>query len=129
MSRRLSFLVATAACAAALVLPASTSAAPASTTFAITGYEYAFTQTVGSFAGSGAGDGGDSIVWNASVEHDPLGTTPTTYVNGGFFQIVSRSPAWIPDAVFGTVVYHSGTITTANPGDGCTNQQYLVTGA
>src|SRR3954471_14398143 len=112
MSRRLSLLVATAGSAAALVVPASTTAAPASTTFAITGFEYAFTQTVGSFAGTGAGDAGDSIVWNASVEHDPLGTTPTTYVDGGFFQIASRSPTWIPDFVLGSIVPHSGTITT-----------------
>jgi hypothetical protein len=129
MSRGLSSLVTVGILAAALVLPAGVTAAPASTTFAISGYEYAFTQTVGSFAGTGTGNAGDSIVWNATVEHDPLGTMPTTYVNGGYFQIVSRSPAWIPDVVLGSVIYHSGTITTLDSGPGCTDQRYLVTGA
>src|SRR5438105_1763584 len=128
MSRGLSSLITAGILAAALVLPASITAAPTSTTFAISGHEYAFTQTQGSFAGTGAGDAGDSIVWNASVEHDPLGTMPTTYVNGGYFQLFSRSPEWVPDAVLGSIVYHSGTITTLDSGDGCTNQQYLVTG-
>src|SRR5438034_7957128 len=67
---------------AATVLPAAGSAAPASTSFAIVGYEYAFTSTVGSFAGTGAGNAGDTGAWNARVEHDPLGSSPT-YVNGG----------------------------------------------
>src|SRR5256714_6479797 len=67
---------------AATVLPAAGSAAPASTSFAIVGYEYAFTSTVGSFAGTGAGNAGDTGPWNARVEHDPLRSSPT-YVNGG----------------------------------------------
>jgi hypothetical protein len=115
--------------AAAVVLVPAASAAPASTSFAITGYEYAFTQTVGSFAGKGSGNGGESAVWNATVQHDPLGSTPT-YVNGGSFQIgtLSLSTGHV-DYVTGTIRYHSGTITTLNSGPNCTNQQYLVTGA
>jgi hypothetical protein len=38
---------------ATLALPAAASPAPASTSFAVVGYEYAFTSTVGTFAGSG----------------------------------------------------------------------------
>ncbi len=98
MSPRLRSLFAAGATAAALALPGSGVAAPASTSFTITGYEYAFTQTAGSFAGPGVGNMGDMIGWNALVEHDPLGSSPT-YVNGGFFEIVSHSPDGSFDAV------------------------------
>jgi hypothetical protein len=113
---------------AAIVLPAAASAAPASTSFAVVGYEYAFTSTVGSFAGTGAGNAGDTGAWNARVEHDPLGSSPT-HVNGGDFQMATTSPAGRVDFVDGTFAYHGGTITrTPNQGANCTNQQYLVTG-
>ncbi len=119
--------VLTAIAFGALAVPLAASAAPASTTFSIVGYEYAFTQTVGNFAGTGAGNAGDTAVWNNSVQHDALGSTPT-YVNGGTFQMVTRSPAGHLDTVDGTFAYHGGTITNINPGANCTNQQYLVTG-
>jgi hypothetical protein len=62
------------------------------------------------------------------VQHDPLGSTPT-YVNGGLFQLATLSTATgHVDHVTGTIAYHSGTITTLNPGPSCSNQQYLVTG-
>jgi hypothetical protein len=99
---------------AALVLPAGASAAPASTSFAIVGYEY-------------AGDTGDTAAWNTRVEHDPLGSTPT-YVNGGTFQMATRSPSWHVDTVTGTFVHQGGMITTLNSGPNCTNQQFRVTG-
>jgi hypothetical protein len=116
-----------AAAVAALALPVAASAAPASTTFSIVGYEYAFTSTVGTFAGTGVGNAGDTALWNTSVQHDPLGSTPT-YVNGGEFQMATRSPSGSVDAVDGTFAYQGGTITNTNPGTDCTNQQYLVTG-
>jgi hypothetical protein len=119
--------LATLAVAAALVVPSAASAAPASTTFRIVGYEYAFTQTVGSFAGTAVGNAGDVGAWNATVEHDPLGSTPT-YVNGGLFELTTANPDGSADWVTGTLTYHGGTITTLNTGAGCTNQQYLVTG-
>jgi hypothetical protein len=112
---------------AAVVLPAAVPAAPASTSFAIVGYEYAFTSTVGSFAGAGAGNAGDTGAWNARVEHDRLGSSPT-YVNGGDFQMATTSPAGSIDFVEGSFAYHGGTITTLNPGAYCTNQRYRVTG-
>src|ERR671937_2628437 len=101
-------LCTTVLCAATLVIPAAAPAAPASTSFAIVGYEYAFTSTVGSFAGIGSGDAGDRAVWNTSVQHDPLGSTPT-YVNGGGFQMITRSPSSAFDTVTGTFAYHGGT--------------------
>ena len=113
---------------ATLAVPASASAAPASTSFAVTGFEYAFTPTVGFFAGRGTGNAGDRAAWNTYVEHDPLGSTPT-YVNGGSFQMTTRSLAGTYDWITGDFVYHGGTITTVDPGTNCTNQRYLVTGA
>jgi hypothetical protein len=121
-------LVPVLAAAVAVIVPSAAPAAPVSTSFAITGYEDAFTQTVGSFAGTGSGNAGETAAWNARVEHDPLGSTPT-YVNGGSFQVgtLAASTAHV-DYVTGTIRYHSGTITTLNAGANCTNQQYRVTG-
>jgi hypothetical protein len=99
---------------------------PVSSTFAITGYEYAFTSTVGNFAGNGSGNAGGSVYWNASVKHDRLGSAPT-YVNGGSFAMAVRGPGDTVDAVVGILAYHGGTITTLRPGLNCTNQEYLVT--
>jgi hypothetical protein len=114
--------------AAAVVLPSAASAAPPSTSFAITGYEYAFTSTVGSFAGTGTGNAGDAAAWNATVEHDPLGSTPT-YTNGGSFAMTTVNANGHVDYAKGIFAYHGGTITVINPGYSCTNQQYLVKGA
>jgi hypothetical protein len=113
---------------AALALPAGASAAPASTVFAISGNEYAFTSTVGSFAGSGQGNAGDRALWNTSLRHDPLGSVPT-YINGGSFQMTTLSPTGHADSVTGTFVHHGGTITPIPPpGPGCRNQQFQITG-
>lgn len=109
----------------ALVLPASAASAPVSTTFKVVGYEYAFTSTVGSFAGTGAGDAGGKAYWNARVKHDRLGSNPT-YVNGGQFAMTVTGPGLTVDAVVGTFTYHGGTIKTLDPGANCTNQKYLV---
>jgi hypothetical protein len=103
-------------------------AAPASTTFTVTGYEYAFTSTLGCFAGTASGNAGDSGKWSACVQHDPLGSSPT-YVDGGRLVMSTTSPTGALDAVTGNFIYHGGTITTINSGASCTNQQYLVTGA
>jgi hypothetical protein len=112
--------------AVVLSTPLAASAAPASTRFTIVGYEYSFTSTVGSFAGTGGGNAGETAVWNATVEHDRLGSTPT-YVNGGSFAMATASSSHL-DYVTGTFAYHGGTITVVDPGTGCRNQQYLVTG-
>ena len=45
--------------------------------------------TVGTFAGSGKGDAGGKVFWNATVKHDKLGSKPT-YVNGGRFELALR---------------------------------------
>jgi hypothetical protein len=118
-------LVLLAALAATLALPAAASTAPASTTFAVAGYEYAFTSTVGTFAGTGKGDAGGKVFWNASVRHDKLGSKPT-YVNGGSFAMTIAGPGKSVDAVVGTFSFHGGMITTLERGANCTNQRYRV---
>ena len=115
------------AATAALVIPTATQAAPISTTYAVVGYEYAFTQTVGSFAGRAVGNAGDTGLWNTTVQHDPLGSMPT-YIDGGTFAMTTVRSGGSVDYVHGDFVYHGGTITTLDPGAGCTNQRYLVTG-
>ena len=110
---------------AAMALPAAASP-PASTSFNIVGYEYAFTSSVGSFAGTGSGNAGGTGYWNATVKHDPLGSNPT-YVNGGPFAMTVRGPGSSVDAVVGTFSHHGGKITTLDRGANCTNQKYLVT--
>lgn len=109
-------------------MPASAPAAPGSTTFAIRGFEYAFTQTVGVFAGVGNGGAGDSAAWNTRVVHDPLGSEPT-YINGGSFEMATRGPNGRLDFVRGSYVRHGGTITTLDRGAKCTNQRFRVAGA
>jgi hypothetical protein len=106
---------------AALALPAAASP-PASTSFNIVGYEYAFTSSVGSFAGNGSGNAGGTGYWNATVRHDPLGSDPA-YVNGGPFAMTVRGPGSSVDAVVGTFSYHGGKITTLDRGANCTNQK------
>jgi hypothetical protein len=108
----------------AAALPAAASGA-ASSSYTIAGYEYAFTSTVGSFAGTGAGTTGGKAYWNATVKHDPLGSHPT-YVNGGSFAMTVRGPGASVDAIVGTFSHHGGMITTIDRGANCGNQKYLV---
>src|SRR2546426_12042733 len=83
---------------AALAVSPVASAAPHSTNFAIRGYEYAFTSTVGSFAGTAVGNAGDIGPWNATVRHDPLGSMPT-YIDGGTVALTTTSPGGSLDFV------------------------------
>jgi hypothetical protein len=106
---------------------AGAAAAPTSTTFSVVGYEYAFTSTLGCFAGTASGNAGDHGTWTACVQHDKRGSDPT-YVNGGSLGLATLSPGGTPDAVTGSFVYHGGRITTIDPGASCTNQRYGVTG-
>jgi hypothetical protein len=118
----------TLAALTALTVPTASSAAPASTSFRIVGYEYAFTSTVGSFAGRGSGDAGETAFWNTVVKHDRLGPEPA-YVNGGSLALTTRSAGGRLDAIAGRLTHHGGTITTLSRGPGCTNQRYRVVAA
>jgi hypothetical protein len=122
------FLIAALLGVAGLANVGGASAAPASATFNVVGYEYAFTSTIGCFAGTTSGNAGDSGTWNACVQHDRLGTVPT-YIDGGSVALATSGPGDPLDAVTGSFVYHGGTIATLNSGPSCTNQQYLVSGS
>lgn len=63
---------------------------PTSTTFIVTGFEYAFTPD-GFFAGFAIGNVGERGAWNTYVEHDWLGSEPPIYVTGGSFGMATRS--------------------------------------
>jgi hypothetical protein len=127
MRRSCRFLVAACSAAALAIVPAA-SAAPGSTNFTVSLAEYAFTSTVGCFAGKGHGNAGDSALADTCIEHDRLGSRPT-YITGGWFAMTTRSPSGAIDYVSGSYVYHGGTVTTINPGPNCTNQQYGINGA
>ena len=118
--------IVTLAAAAALTVPGAAGARPASAVFMVSGNEYAFTQTVGSFAGHASGNAGDTGLWNTRVEHDPLGSQPT-YINGGSFQMTTVR-GFSADFVTGDFVHHGGQITVIDPGANCTNQRFLVQG-
>jgi hypothetical protein len=119
-------LALTVVAATTLAFASVGSAAPTSTSFAIAGSEYAFTSTVGSFAGTGLGNAGDAALWNATVRHDPLGSTPT-HVTGGSVELETSNANGHVDSVEGTLA-NGGTITTISSGPNCTNQQFLVNG-
>src|SRR5215471_3162440 len=122
MNRSLLGFAAIAATVVALTVPGAASAKPASTTFSVSGFEYAFTSTVGSFTGTGLGNLGDVVLsWNATVVHDPLGSSPT-YIDGGTLDVKTVGLTG-NDEITGTFVYHGGTIAQTDPGTNCTNQK------
>ena len=113
--------------ALAAAVPAAAASKPVSTTFTISGREYAFTSTHGLFAGTGAGNRGGTAYWNASVKHDKLSSNPA-YVNGGSVALTVRNGGISVDAIVGTFARRGGTISALDRGANCTNQKYLVTG-
>lgn len=114
-----------AAAASLAALPAAAEAAPVSTTFQVQGAEIAFTSTRGTFVGRGLGNAGDRSTWKAVVDHTPLSSMPAA-ITGGSFSMTTLSPTFRPDFVVGT--FTGGTITVVNPGLGCTNQTFDVSG-
>ena len=111
----------------ALAVSGAATAAPLSSTFTVRGFEYAFTSTVGSFAGSGFAQQ-DVAVWETRVVHAPLGSGATVAITGGTFSMTTRSLAsWATDFVRGE--YTGGTITVLDAGANCTNQRYRVEGS
>jgi hypothetical protein len=106
-------------------LPAAAEAAPASTTFQVQGAEIAFTSTRGTFVGRGLGSAGDRSAWKAVVDHTPLSSLPAT-ITGGRFTMATLSSTSTPDFVVGN--FTGGTIAVVDPGLGCTNQTFDVSG-
>lgn len=110
-----------ALCAALLVGPGlGTAVAAESTTYTLSGAEYAFTPTKGSFAGV-AITSGQRGLFNAVVLHDPLnsGETPTP-ITGGSFTISGTSPV--------SGEFTGGSITRTSSPPGCRNELFDVTG-
>src|SRR3954468_18877568 len=96
---RVRVLTALLALAAALALLPAT--ATAATTYTLTGFEV--NPSPATFVGSLVGQSG---VWKAVVQHDPLSYTGTTAITGGSFTITTFVP---PAQTTGTIDH--GTIT------------------
>jgi hypothetical protein len=112
--------------AALAALPGAANAAPASTTFRVSGAEISFTATQGTFVGKALGNRGDRGAWKAVVEHTQLGSLPAA-ITGGSFRMGTVSAGWTTtDAAAGT--FTGGTIDVVNPGLGCTNQTFAISG-
>jgi hypothetical protein len=126
MNRSLRMVVAGALAIPMLVLlPLTAAAAPASATFRVYGGEIAATATRGTFVGKAYGDNGDKAAWQAVVDHEPL-STASPAITGGTLEMATVSPDLATDFVRGT--FAGGTITLVDPGHGCTNEIYAVSG-
>jgi hypothetical protein len=110
------------AAAATLALPA-TAAAQTTYTDSVAGLEIGVTATSSTFAGKATGD--LPGVWRAVVQRTPL--TPHGTITGGTF-VLWTVVAGAPTRVSGTFA-PGGSIVQTNPGAGCTNQRYSVSGA
>jgi hypothetical protein len=116
---RTAVLAVTTAIAIATI-PATTLAA-ATITYAVRGFEYAATTTVGSFAG-GAAAADDIGTWQATVVHGQLPTTSggTAPVTGGSFGLNGQARD-LAGAIDGGTI----TLLTTSP---CGKETYTVTG-
>jgi hypothetical protein len=110
------------AAAATLAVPAS-AAAQTTYTDSVAGLEIGFTATSSTFAGRATGD--LPGFWRAVVQRTPL--TPNGTITGGTFTLWTLVAA-TPTQVTGTFA-PGGSIVQTNPGAGCTNQRYTVSGA
>jgi len=121
---RMKALLALATVALAMLAPARAVAAPTYTD-TLGGYEYWATSTEGRFAGTAAGDLPGT--WNATVQHTPLciSCSPTATITGGSVSLATAVGV-IPTLVTGT--FTGGTVQVLNPGAGCTNQTFAVSG-
>jgi hypothetical protein len=64
--------------------------------------------------------------WEAVIGHEPFGSL-LAEVTGGSFRMATANANLNPDFVVGT--FTGGTITAVNPGIGCTNQTFAVSGS
>lgn len=118
-------LVAAIAAVGLLVLPATAGAAPASSAFQVVGTEIAFTSTQGTFIGTALGTAGDAGSWKAVVDHTPLSSPPAS-ITGGSFTMKTVGANLSKDSVQAT--FTDGAVSVIDPGVGCTNQKFAVTG-
>jgi hypothetical protein len=123
--RRLRVTLGILAITALAAVPATASAAPASTTFVVQGAETGFTSTSASFAGTGIGDQGDRATWRTSITRTPFNPAGQSTITGGTFSMTTLSPSWTPDRVRGTVA--GGFVEKTSGFSGCTNETFAVT--
>jgi hypothetical protein len=90
MRRALLSAVAAGLSAAALLVT-GIAAAAVSPTYTVNGLSTAASSSQTSFFGSGFGSGGDRLLWQATVQHGPLGTDPSSpaAITGGSFELSS----------------------------------------
>jgi hypothetical protein len=121
---RVKWMLVAAALAAALIVPAASTAAT-SYADAVSGYEYYATSTDGKFTGTASGALPGS--WNTDVQHTALciGCSTTAAITGGSFQLATTLHS-IPTLISGT--FSGGTVQVTNPGTGCRNQTFAVNG-
>ena len=95
--------------------------AASTVTYGVSGFEYAATQTVGSFAGAAVATD-DLGTWQATVVHGPLPVIPggTTPVTGGAFALNARTRD-LAGAIDGGTI---SLVTTTS----CGKQTYSVAG-
>jgi hypothetical protein len=91
--------------------------------YSVSGTEVTATSTKGRFVGTASGSAFGT--WYAEVLHDPLGPGAVDIRPGGSFGMV-LSRAEPAHAVSGR--FADGSITVVNPGAGCTDQTYAVSG-
>ncbi len=113
------------AAATLAAIPATATAAPASTTFIVTGAETWFTSTSASFSGTGTGDQGDRAFWRTSITRTAFNSAGQSTITGGTFSMTTLSPSWTTDQVRGTV--DGGFVQKTSGFTGCTNETFAVT--
>jgi hypothetical protein len=109
---------------AVVSVPAMALAAPTVVTYAISGFEYAANDTVGSFAGVAVATD-DYGTWQATVVHDAIPTVVggSAFVDGGNFGLDGK----VRDLA-GAFAWHGGAITLLTTLT-CGNQTYWVSGS
>jgi hypothetical protein len=105
---------------AALVAPATASAATVSDTYTIRGAEYYATSTQGRFAGTASGNTGDSATWQATVNHTPL--TDTATITGGTARLVTSRLVVVRGQ------FSDGSVSLVSREAGCGRETFAVDG-
>jgi hypothetical protein len=112
------------------LLVAGIAAAAISPSYNLNGFGAGSSATEDSFFGSGAGSGGDRLLWRASIEHTPLSTDPAApaEITGGSLSATSlgRGGGGTIDATF-----TGGTVTLDPDSSGrgmCGRQVFDVAG-
>jgi hypothetical protein len=129
--RRTRLAMIAAGLVAATALVTGVAAAAISSTYVVSGVEVAATSTEGTFVGTGAGSGGDNLLWKAVVDHTPLSSNPATpaAITGGSLAATSYgngSLTTLAGVFTGGSVTYDAALSSSSP---CGNQVYDVAGA